>query len=50
MAMQGPFSVEMNVAMLHAVGAAWMVTKESGTAGGFEKRHRLPDRPEPDSL
>ena len=38
MAMQGPFSVEMNVAMLHAVGAAWMVTKESGTAGGFEEK------------
>ncbi|WP_337810740.1 precorrin-6y C5,15-methyltransferase (decarboxylating) subunit CbiE, partial [Enterocloster sp.] len=37
-AMQGPFSVEMNVAMLHAVGAAWMVTKESGTAGGFEEK------------
>lgn len=38
MAMQGPFSVEMNVAMLHAVGAAWMVTKESGAAGGFEEK------------
>ncbi|MDY4970640.1 MAG: precorrin-6A reductase [Lachnospiraceae bacterium] len=33
--MQGPFSVEMNKAMLKQTGASWMVTKESGKAGGF---------------
>ena len=38
LAMQGPFSLEMNVAMLGSVGAAYMVTKESGTAGGFDEK------------
>lgn len=35
---QGPFSLEMNVAMLQAVHASWMVTKESGRNGGFEEK------------
>lgn len=34
-AMQGPFSVEMNVAMLKAIRARWLVTKASGDSGGF---------------
>ena len=34
-AMQGPFGMEMNVATLHAVGARKLVTKESGSVGGF---------------
>ena len=34
-AMQGPFSVDMNVAMLKAVNARWLVTKASGDSGGF---------------
>ena len=38
LAMQGPFSKEMNTAMLRAVGAAYLVTKESGAAGGFEEK------------
>ena len=38
LAMQGPFSVEMNAAMLKSTGAAYMVTKSSGTAGGFEEK------------
>ena len=38
LAMQGPFSFDMNVAMLRSIGAAWMVTKESGTAGGFDEK------------
>ena len=38
LAMQGPFSKEMNVAMLKAVGASYMVTKQSGTAGGFDEK------------
>lgn len=37
-AMQGPFSKEMNIAMLHAIDAAYMVTKESGQPGGFEEK------------
>lgn len=37
--MQGPFSREMNTALLREIGARWMVTKESGKRGGFpEKR------------
>ena len=36
--MQGPFSKEMNEACLRHVGAAWMVTKETGTTGGFPEK------------
>ena len=35
LAMQGPFSEELNVAMLRAVGASVMVTKDTGGAGGY---------------
>lgn len=38
--MQGPFSEELNTAMLRQVHAAWMVTKEAGRAGGFEEKLR----------
>lgn len=38
LAMQGPFTKEMNTAMLRSVGAAYLVTKESGAAGGFEEK------------
>lgn len=34
-AMQGPFDEELNVAMLRSVGAAWMVTKDTGSTGGY---------------
>lgn len=37
-AMQGPFSVEMNRAMLRSTKAGWLVTKESGSRGGFEEK------------
>lgn len=37
-AMQGPYSKELNVGMLKQVKASYMVTKESGTAGGFEEK------------
>lgn len=37
-AMQGPFSEELNVAMLRQVDARWLVTKESGSAGGVEAK------------
>lgn len=33
--MQGPFIKEMNVLMLRESNAAWLVTKNSGKAGGF---------------
>ena len=36
--MQGPFSVGMNAAMIKSVNAAYVVTKESGSAGGFEEK------------
>ena len=34
-AMQGPFSEEMDLATLRFADAAWMVTKDGGEAGGF---------------
>ncbi len=34
-AMQGPFSQELNQALLRQVNASFLVTKESGSAGGF---------------
>lgn len=37
-AMQGPFSEEMNDAMLHFTSASWLVTKDGGEAGGFEAK------------
>ena len=37
-AMQGPFSTEMNIALLHYTEAAYLVTKESGKAGGFDEK------------
>jgi precorrin-2 dehydrogenase/sirohydrochlorin ferrochelatase/precorrin-6A/cobalt-precorrin-6A reductase len=36
--MQGPFSKEMNVALLQATGAQILVTKDSGSVGGFEAK------------
>ena len=33
--MQGPFSTELNIAMLRQTGAKALVTKESGDIGGF---------------
>ena len=38
LAIQGPFSVGMNAAMIKSVNAAYVVTKESGKAGGFEEK------------
>ena len=38
LAMQGPFSKELNIAMLRTVNAAYMVTKASGVAGGFDEK------------
>lgn len=36
--MQGPFSKELNIAMLRSTGAKYMVTKDTGDAGGFEEK------------
>lgn len=37
-AMQGPFDIETNRLMLRLSGAEYMLTKESGRAGGFEEK------------
>lgn len=37
-AMQGPFSTEMNLAMLRACNASVLVTKEAGSKGGFPEK------------
>lgn len=37
-AVQGPFSEEMNLAMLRFVSASWLVTKDGGEAGGFDAK------------
>ncbi|MBR1496939.1 MAG: precorrin-6A reductase, partial [Oscillospiraceae bacterium] len=36
--MQGPFSSELNAALLRSVGAAFLVTKDGGGAGGFAEK------------
>ncbi len=36
--MQGPFSTELNRAMLKEYDISWLVTKESGAAGGFREK------------
>ena len=38
LAMQGPFSEELNTALLRAVNARYLVTKESGRRGGFDEK------------
>lgn len=42
--MQGPFSEELNTAMLRHTEAAWMVTKESGKNGGYEEKLRAAEK------
>ena len=37
-AMQGPFSAQMNECILREYSIDWMVTKISGHAGGFEEK------------
>ena len=39
-AMQGPFSVEMNRAMIRQYDIQYLVTKEAGNAGGFPEKIR----------
>ena len=40
--MQGPFSEELNAAMMGQIEARWMVTKETGKNGGYDEKIRLP--------
>ena len=37
-AMQGPFSEDMNISMLRYADAVWLVTKDGGETGGFEAK------------
>ena len=39
-AMQGPFSEDMNRACLRHSGAAWLITKQCGQSGGYEEKVR----------
>lgn len=58
--MQGPFSTEMNIALIHASNAKWLVTKDTGAAGGLPEkleaakqcgcRVLLIDRPQEDGM
>ena len=36
--MQGPFSHDLNVAMLRQIGASWLVTKDTGAPGGLPEK------------
>ncbi|MBS6396128.1 MAG: precorrin-6A reductase [Clostridiales bacterium] len=42
--MQGPFSEELNTAMLKQFDCRYLVTKETGKAGGFEEKLRAAER------
>lgn len=42
--MQGPFSEELNYAVLKEYGIEWMVTKESGKTGGFPEKLAAAER------
>ncbi len=42
--MQGPFSEELNTAMLRQFDCRYLVTKETGKAGGFEEKIRAASR------
>ena len=39
-AMQGPFREELNRALIHQFQIRWLVTKDGGSAGGFEEKIR----------
>ena len=43
-AMQGPFDEEMNTAMLRACRAEWLVTKDTGDAGGYAAKLRAAEK------
>ena len=37
-AMQGPFSTELNCALIRHAGATWLLTKQTGAAGGYPEK------------
>lgn len=37
--MQGPFEEDLNIAMIKHFNAKYLVTKDSGKAGGFEEKY-----------
>ncbi len=37
-AMQGPFDTEMNCALIRHAGASWLLTKQTGAAGGYPEK------------
>ncbi|MBQ7534361.1 MAG: precorrin-6A reductase [Stomatobaculum sp.] len=37
-AMQGPFDTDMNCALIRHSGASWLLTKETGAAGGYPEK------------
>ena len=39
-AMQGPFTQELNEAIIRQYGIAWLVAKDGGAAGGFPEKRR----------
>ena len=39
LALQGPFSQEMNAAMLAQYQIRWLVTKDGGAVGGYEEKY-----------
>ena len=43
-AMQGPFSEELNAALLRQYHIAWLVTKDGGAAGGFPEKAQAAER------
>lgn len=43
-AMQGPFSEELNYALIKQINASWLVTKNSGKEGGFQEKCRAAER------
>ena len=43
-AVQGPFSEELNAALLRQYRIAWVVTKDGGAAGGFPEKARAAER------
>ncbi len=43
-AMQGPFSEELNLALLHQFDIRWMVSKNGGATGGFPEKARAAQR------
>lgn len=42
--MQGPFSEEMNIALIRQTGASVLVTKDTGAAGGFDEKKSAADK------